>query len=165
MPKDNPIPSSVRFFVLNRDGFACRYCNRGVADGAILELDHIKPRAAGGTDDVDNLCAACTVCNNGKRATTGINPPLGADSRQRAATPGLRGKGIVEMDNGSAIHAGIVRDELCGGAYLLIQLFDAFHGEPSNMVLAPISEITARGRCKIFEDLDHMNAWLEAHDQ
>jgi hypothetical protein len=35
----------------------------------LLECDHIKPVAEGGTNEVDNLITACGACNSGKGAT------------------------------------------------------------------------------------------------
>lgn len=36
----------------------------------VLEIDHIIPRAAGGSDDEGNLWLACRLCNNAKGAKT-----------------------------------------------------------------------------------------------
>lgn len=60
---------SIRFAVLERDGFRCRYCGAASADGATLHVDHIHPRAHGGDqEDMDNLVTACLDCNLGKSA-------------------------------------------------------------------------------------------------
>jgi hypothetical protein len=59
------ISARVRFAVLQRDGFRCRYCGRP-SPNAVLHVDHIEPRADGGADDPANLCAACEDCNRGK---------------------------------------------------------------------------------------------------
>lgn len=56
----------LRFQIFRRDNFACRYCGRAAQDGAVLEVDHIKPRAEGGADDPTNLVTACEGCNSGK---------------------------------------------------------------------------------------------------
>lgn len=55
----------TRFEIFKRDGFTCRYCGRRAPD-VLLELDHIIPRAAGGTDDLENLITSCSDCNRGK---------------------------------------------------------------------------------------------------
>jgi hypothetical protein len=55
----------TRFEVFKRDRFACQYCG-GVPPKVLLEVDHIVPRAAGGSDDLDNLTTACWDCNRGK---------------------------------------------------------------------------------------------------
>lgn len=43
-----PIPAQLRFQVLQRDGFRCRYCGRSAQDGAVLHVDHVVPVALGG---------------------------------------------------------------------------------------------------------------------
>lgn len=57
----------TRFEVLKRDRFTCSYCGKHPPE-VLLEVDHIHPVAAGGTDDLDNLTTACTDCNRGKSA-------------------------------------------------------------------------------------------------
>lgn len=57
----------IRFLVLQRDEFVCQLCGRGVRDGATLEVDHIHPRARGGSNTMDNLQTLCWECNRGKR--------------------------------------------------------------------------------------------------
>jgi hypothetical protein len=57
----------LRFRVFERDGFACQYCGRKAPD-VRLEVDHRKPVAAGGTNDLTNLVTACEECNGGKSA-------------------------------------------------------------------------------------------------
>ena len=42
-PGRDPIPARLRFEVLNRDGFRCRYCGRSQRDGAVLHVDHVVP--------------------------------------------------------------------------------------------------------------------------
>lgn len=59
---------ALRFRILKRDGYRCQMCGRNAKDhGAILEVDHIVPRAKGGTDDPTNLWTLCFDCNRGKR--------------------------------------------------------------------------------------------------
>jgi 5-methylcytosine-specific restriction endonuclease McrA len=63
----DPLPAGLRFRILVRDGFRCRYCGRsGDASGVVLHVDHVVPVAAGGTASEDNLRAACEECNLGK---------------------------------------------------------------------------------------------------
>jgi hypothetical protein len=54
-----------RLIVLRRDSYICAYCGEPAN-----EVDHIQPRVIGGTDDLDNLVAACRRCNamKGKRS-------------------------------------------------------------------------------------------------
>ncbi len=53
----------LREDVLQRDGWVCRYCG-----GAAKTVDHVIPKARGGTDDLRNLVAACLRCNSVKGA-------------------------------------------------------------------------------------------------
>lgn len=63
-----PISKKLRFAVLSRDGFRCRYCGAGPEE-QVLHIDHRVPVALGGTNDIDNLVTACLPCNLGKSAT------------------------------------------------------------------------------------------------
>lgn len=57
----------VRFEVFKRDKFTCQYCGAKAPD-VLLNADHIKPVASGGTNDLVNLVASCASCNSGKGA-------------------------------------------------------------------------------------------------
>lgn len=61
------ISQKLRFEVLRSDHFTCQYCGRRAPDVG-LQVDHITPRAAGGTDDRANLTTSCVDCNQGKSA-------------------------------------------------------------------------------------------------
>ncbi|WP_428241550.1 HNH endonuclease [Gynuella sp.] len=60
-----PIPKGIRFEVFKRDSFKCQYCGASAPD-VLLHIDHIKPAAKGGTNDITNLVTACEGCNLGK---------------------------------------------------------------------------------------------------
>jgi hypothetical protein len=57
----------LRFAILQRDGYLCRYCGKSSLETA-LEVDHVVPVSAGGETDETNLVTACVDCNRGKRA-------------------------------------------------------------------------------------------------
>lgn len=61
------VSKRTRYEVLKRDNFTCRYCRE--TEGKIV-VDHVIPVALGGTDDPDNLVAACHDCNAGKASTS-----------------------------------------------------------------------------------------------
>jgi hypothetical protein len=63
----------LRFEVLRRDGYACRYCG-AAAPEATLTIDHVLPTTLGGTDTADNLVTACTPCNIGKSSIAPDQP-------------------------------------------------------------------------------------------
>lgn len=59
---------AVRKFVRERAKDVCEYCRLvQVAQPWVrFQIDHIRPRQHGGTDDVENLCLACSHCNRFK---------------------------------------------------------------------------------------------------
>lgn len=59
------LSKKTRFEVFKRDKFTCQYCGRMSPD-VILEVDHIKPVAEGGTNRMMNLITSCRDCNRGK---------------------------------------------------------------------------------------------------
>lgn len=67
----------LRFEILRRDGYACRYCGSRAPDVS-LTVDHVIPVALGGGDEPSNLVAACSGCNSGK-ASVGPESPLVED--------------------------------------------------------------------------------------
>jgi 5-methylcytosine-specific restriction endonuclease McrA len=64
-----PIPPKLRFEVLDRDGFRCRYCGRSTDEGAVLQVDHVVPTASGGSTTNDNLVTSCRECSLGRGAS------------------------------------------------------------------------------------------------
>lgn len=73
-----------RFEVFKRDDFTCQYCGRKPPQ-AVLEADHIVPRAEGGGDETENLITACFDCNRGKGAAPLETRSANVELRQRAA--------------------------------------------------------------------------------
>ncbi|MDR1166256.1 MAG: RRXRR domain-containing protein [Deltaproteobacteria bacterium] len=53
----------VREYLLEKFGGKCSYCGK---DGAPLQIDHVVPKAKGGSDRVSNLTLACPECNRKK---------------------------------------------------------------------------------------------------
>jgi hypothetical protein len=58
----------LRFLVMRRDDFKCRFDGKSPAThtGTILEVDHIIPWAEGGETVMENLQTLCQQCNGGK---------------------------------------------------------------------------------------------------
>lgn len=66
MAERKSISKKIRFEVFKRDKFTCQYCGKSAPD-VVLEVDHIKPVAKGGNNDMLNLVTSCFECNRGKR--------------------------------------------------------------------------------------------------
>lgn len=58
---------SLRYDVMQRDGFRCQLCGATAADGYKLHVDHIIPVSKGGKTEMGNLRTLCERCNMGKR--------------------------------------------------------------------------------------------------
>ena len=63
---DGYVPGSVRYEVLKRAKYRCELCGAH-EEHAALHVDHILPRAKGGSDDLSNFQALCVTCNTNKR--------------------------------------------------------------------------------------------------
>ncbi len=75
------ISAKVKAQVLDRNGFTCQMC--GLTPGEIdpatgrkvrLHIGHIKDKSQGGKDDLSNLRALCSSCNQGAKNITGEKP-------------------------------------------------------------------------------------------
>ncbi|WP_426290443.1 HNH endonuclease [Sphingomonas sp. TWP1-3-1] len=58
----DPVPGSLRWQVISRALGRCEGCGVSSAERA-LEVDHIEPRSRGGSNDLSNLQALCSLCN------------------------------------------------------------------------------------------------------
>ncbi len=58
----------LKFLVMRRDGFKCKYCGRSPATrpATILHVDHIVAWSLGGATVAENLQTLCDRCNLGK---------------------------------------------------------------------------------------------------
>lgn len=72
------ISARLRAEVLDRNGFTCQMC--GLTPGEIdpvtnrpvrLHIGHIKDKSLGGKDELSNLRALCSSCNQGAKNITG----------------------------------------------------------------------------------------------
>lgn len=66
LAKRKNLTKKTRFEVFKRDSFKCQYCGQSAPD-VVLEVDHIKPVAEGGDNDLLNLITSCFDCNRGKK--------------------------------------------------------------------------------------------------
>lgn len=64
---------SLRYEILQRDGFRCVACGRSAKeDGVKLHVDHIVPVSKGGKTEKSNLQTLCEECNQGKGSKTWV---------------------------------------------------------------------------------------------
>jgi 5-methylcytosine-specific restriction endonuclease McrA len=75
------ISAKLRAEILDRNGFTCQMC--GLTPGDIdpvtgrkvrLHLGHIKDKSLGGKDELSNLRALCSTCNQGAKNITSEKP-------------------------------------------------------------------------------------------
>jgi 5-methylcytosine-specific restriction endonuclease McrA len=72
----------VREYVLEKWGRRCAYCH---TTGVPLQIEHIVPKARGGSDRVSNLTLACEPCNVAKGTQTAAefgHPAVAAHAKQ-----------------------------------------------------------------------------------
>jgi 5-methylcytosine-specific restriction endonuclease McrA len=72
--------ATLRALVRERARDRCEYCGLHQEDSplALLHVEHIVPKAHGGSDDPGNLALACVDCNLHKGPNlTGIDPATG----------------------------------------------------------------------------------------
>ena len=68
-----PISGRLRADVIERNGYTCQMCGIGAGDPmddgrpARLHVGHIKDRSHGGKDELSNLRALCSACNQGAK--------------------------------------------------------------------------------------------------
>ena len=99
------VPQRLRYEVLRRDNHTCRYCGQSAPE-VPLEVDHVIPKALGGSDDASNLVTACRRCNRGK-ASVPADAPIVEDisqdavrlARAMAEVTAIRSQEIVTRSN------------------------------------------------------------------
>lgn len=103
-----PISAKLRAEVLDRNGFTCQMCGLcpGDTDPATgrkvrLHIGHVKDKSLGGKDELSNLRALCSTCNQGAKNITAEKPTglwllsqirRAGQDEQKAVYHWLRGK-------------------------------------------------------------------------
>jgi len=77
---EGQVSQKLRAEVIHAAHGRCQMCGKTVEQhGAVLVVDHRKPRDWGGTNDRENLWAICEECNGGKKAyfsSLHVNPEM-----------------------------------------------------------------------------------------
>ena len=68
---------AIRALVLLRDIWKCVDCQRVIAEPRHAHVDHIVPRALGGSDSLDNLATRCASCHAKKGYRDGSRTQAG----------------------------------------------------------------------------------------
>lgn len=74
----------IRKIIISRDGEMCQPCLRMGRPTPFAEVDHIKPKAQGGTKDQDNLECVCGPCHDAKTRAEAM-AALGHKAKPRPA--------------------------------------------------------------------------------
>lgn len=156
------VSKGLRFDVMNRDGFRCRYCGAAQADGAVLHVDHFVAVSNGGSNDIDNLVTACLDCNLGKSAkaiTAGLAPAPMSDPARKEAKPTY---GISFLEDGGCQWQFVI-DEMSDIAATLTT-FSWLDG--SDYSVQHVSRDFLRDRCILFSNhaifLEQASYWGDA---
>ena len=59
----------VKEYLLELHKHTCQYC-KGISKDPILEIEHVVPKAKGGSNSITNLTLACRLCNQSKGSKT-----------------------------------------------------------------------------------------------
>ncbi|WP_369235104.1 RNA-guided endonuclease IscB [Streptomyces sp. R21] len=106
----------LRHYLLEKWGRCCAYCGRS---GVPLQIEHIQPKASGGSNRVSNLTLSCAPCNQAKGARSiddflKDRPSVVAKLKQQAKTP-LRDAAVMNATRyrlADRLH-GLGRSVLC----------------------------------------------------
>lgn len=108
--KRRPLSLKLRFQILHRDGFKCRYCG-ALPQEDQLHIDHVFPVCAGGTNDEDNLVTSCATCNLGKSDQILDDPDTPEEEARQVVYSLLRPARDLDPIATSALVAAFVRGE------------------------------------------------------
>lgn len=165
------MPQGLRFSVLRRDEFTCRYCGRSSPD-VTLHVDHVRAVCDGGTDVIENLVTSCSDCNLGKGRNSGnlpkerITTVANAKAQgQLTAQLGFVGLFGLELQQTSEPEwqryfdrQFYVERDLPSGKHV-VQLFSFFDGRPTVCEIWPTDRIE---KCALFA---HHADWIKDADR
>ena len=145
------ISLSMRFQILERDSFTCRFCGKRAPETE-LEVDHVVPRSKGGSDDTSNLVTACRDCNRGK----GVR----SVDLSRTDWNALLGKWFHTRCSGGRIgQQGQIIGSLGQGFYV-VRTFDWIIGSETRRDVVHVSDIRKQ-RWALYESDEQMREHYE----
>lgn len=118
----DPIPGTLRYEVLKRAHGRCEACGISNQERA-LQVDHIIPRTKGGSNDLSNLQALCSICNAQKldRDTTDFHSAHTAYALRDDCCP----------------FCTLPRERIVAENELIIAIRDAYPVTPGHTLLIP----------------------------
>lgn len=154
--KRTPIPQGVRFNVLRRDNFTCRYCGRSSPD-VVLHIDHAVSVKNGGTDDENNLVTSCDDCNYGKSSKSIVPAIAKPQADKPDGLVGMWGHTFVDDDafpGRKMIQWQFKIIQKVSPEIYLCQLFSWLDGCPTNC--EAIQTKTLVEECKLYASNEQM---------
>jgi hypothetical protein len=98
------VPEKLKQQVEERAKRRCEYCQTQMIVIITLQVEHIYPSSKGGETSLDNLCLACSICNNAKKAfLTGIDPQTGQESRLFNPRSDVWAEHFIWIDDGAKL--------------------------------------------------------------
>jgi 5-methylcytosine-specific restriction endonuclease McrA len=81
---ERDVSKEIRSLVLDRNGFTCQMCGAAAGEPhpfdagrkTRLHIGHVVDKSMGGSDELSNLRAVCSVCNEGAANVTADRPTL-----------------------------------------------------------------------------------------
>ena len=120
----------LRLTILKRDGYLCQQCLSQGRPTPATEVDHIRPKAKGGTDDAENLQSLCNPCHYAKtRADTRRGVAVGIDGWP--AGPERHGYSIPDGVRPSAIPVMLITGPPASGKSHYIRQ----HAQPGDTII------------------------------
>jgi len=123
----NVLSGTLRYEVLKNARFRCALCGTPAEEKA-LEVDHIRPRKHGGSDELSNLQALCYSCN--------------AMKRDRDATDFRNNRTFYDDRRAGCLFCEIPEKAFCTRIQLAICIADGFPATPLHSLV--FSEATHR---------------------
>jgi hypothetical protein len=141
MTKRTMLPQGLRFAEFRRDNFTCRYCGRS-SPAVVLHVEHVKPVAAGGKDEIGNLVTSCADCNAGKGVLPDVTPPAAERAESAPLGIGLAGLYAHKLDDEGYADCQLRIVRQVGAGRWAVEFYSWWDGEPGALEIVDEAELT-----------------------
>lgn len=162
------VSKGLRWKIMLRDGFKCRYCGAMAAGGARLVLDHAISRSESGSTTHTNLITACDDCNTGKggRSLSPSCVPVPQDvvAQMRLGTDNLLTL-LIELERAIDARAAATKEVNRIKRVIFGARATAATPEETDAVMSAISQLGVLGAIATIEEMrreGHNGAELKA---